>query len=141
MNSTLTHAPGHGAAADGQFVSAAGRLNTGGVPEGFDAIALSDLARARGELVVHIARDEPRLARLKEALRFFAPELPVIELPGWDCLPYDRVSPNSDVIARRMAALAELAARNETSGPAILIATVNAALQRMPSRSTMAQSS
>ncbi len=128
-------------AADGRFVTATGRLSVGGVPEGFDAIALGDLARARGGLVVHIARDEPRLARLKEALRFFAPGLPVIELPGWDCLPYDRVSPNSDVIARRMAALAQLAARDANSGPAVLIATVNAALQRMPSRQIMADTS
>ena len=141
MSSSAHQTPGLEAAADGPFVTAAGRLNTGGVPEGFDAIALSDLARARGSLVVHIARDEPRLARLKEALRFFAPDLPVIELPGWDCLPYDRVSPNSDVVARRMAALAELAGRTENSGPAVLIATVNASLQRMPSRVTMAQSS
>ncbi|MEQ8745372.1 transcription-repair coupling factor [Pyruvatibacter sp.] len=128
-------------AADSRFVSDRQHLSVGGVPEGFDAIALGDLARARNALVVHIARDEPRLARLKEGLRFFSPTLPVIELPGWDCLPYDRVSPNSDVVARRMAALAELAARSADAGPAVLIATVNAALQRMPSRTVMANTS
>ncbi len=141
MSKSQTSMPGRMAAADTPFVSAEGRLATGGVPEGFDAIALGDLARARNGLVVHIARDEPRLARLKEALGFFSPDIAIIELPGWDCLPYDRVSPNSDVVARRMAALAELAARDENSGPAILIATVNASLQRMPSRSVMADTS
>ena len=27
------------------------------------------------------------------AARFFAPLLEVMNLPAWDCLPYDRVSP------------------------------------------------
>jgi len=146
MTSPAAHAPApHPAPAPRSFVTAAGRLTVGGVPEGFDAIVLSDLARARaaqgGGLVVHIARDEPRLARLKEALRFFAPGLPVIDVPGWDCLPYDRVSPNSDVVARRMAALATLATRAPDAGPAIVIATVNAALQRLPAPAAMAASS
>lgn len=141
MTPPSTSTAGQEVVADGSFVSATGRISAGGVPEGFDAIALGDLARARNSLVIHIARDEPRLARLKEALGFFAAGVRVIELPGWDCLPYDRVSPNSDVVARRMAALAELAARGPDAGPAVLIATVNASLQRMPSRSIMADTS
>ena len=43
------------------------------------------------------------------AARFFAPTLDVVSLPAWDCLPYDRVSPNAAVSARRMATLARLA--------------------------------
>lgn len=141
MASTLK-APVPGAEAAAQrFLHAEGRLTVGGVPDGFDALALADLARARGQTVMHIARDEPRLAELREALRFFAADIPVIELPGWDCLPYDRVSPNPELVARRMAALAALAQRGEASGPAIVIATVNAVLQRVPARAVMAQAS
>jgi transcription-repair coupling factor (superfamily II helicase) len=34
-------------------------------------------------------------------LGFAAPDIPVLTLPGWDCLPYDRVSPSADTSARR----------------------------------------
>ncbi len=47
---------------------------------------------------------------MRQALAFFAPATAVLTLPAWDCLPYDRVSPNPDISARRMATLAALAA-------------------------------
>ena len=106
-----------------------------GVPEGFDAMVLADLARpARGRdraaaPVLHIARDEARLNQLADALAFFAPELSVTRLPAWDCLPYDRVSPTAGVVARRLSALADLLGEDR---PAIVLTTVNAALQRLP---------
>jgi transcription-repair coupling factor (superfamily II helicase) len=58
--------------------------------------------------VIHVARDDKRLAALRAALAFFAPDLAVLEFPAWDCLPYDRVSPNPEIVARRMATLAAL---------------------------------
>src|SRR5689334_15244344 len=76
------------------------------------------------------------MATLAEALAFFHPEIPVLTLPAWDCLPYDRVSPNSEVVARRIATLATLA--QPSSGPLVVITTVNAALQRVPKRTLFA---
>ena len=55
---------------------------------------------------------------LVELVRFFAPALEVVVLPAWDCLPYDRVSPNTDVMARRLDALARLLdARSPDAAP------------------------
>ncbi|MBT8470978.1 MAG: transcription-repair coupling factor, partial [Marinicaulis sp.] len=82
-------------------------------------------------VVFHIARDEPRAAATAQALRFFAPEIPVIEFPAWDCLPYDRVSPTANVSSRRMAALAAISAQSK-AGPFIVVTSINAALQRTP---------
>ena len=70
-----------------------------GRPEGFDAKLILDEVAARGP-VVHVARDDKRMAAMQPALRFFAPDMPVLVFPGWDCLPYDRVSPNADISAR-----------------------------------------
>ena len=64
---------------------AEGRLPVYGAPEGADAMALADAARARKGLVVHIARDGARAAAMIQALQFFAPDLPVLEFPAWDC--------------------------------------------------------
>src|SRR6201991_2561170 len=78
-----------------------------GVPDGYEAFALVAAARelnADGP-VVFVARDGQRLPAIEEALAFAAPELPVIELPAWDCLPYDRVSPGADAAGRRLDAL------------------------------------
>lgn len=110
-----------------------GPLTLSGAPEGFDALTLSDLAKAASNPILHIARDDARLAFLKEALGFFAPQVEVVTIPAWDCLPYDRVSPNADLSARRMAALAHLV-NSPAKGPRIILATVNSVLQRVPPR-------
>ena len=56
-----------------------------------------------------VCRDGQRMAALSLALTFFAPEIQVLEFPAWDCLPYDRVSPNAALVAPRMTALSRLA--------------------------------
>ncbi len=125
------------------MTAAPGRLTLGEVPEGFDALVLADIARAchanqRG-MVGHVARDDARMAALAEALAFFAPDVEIELFSAWDCLPYDRVSPNGDISARRMATLSRLAARVETGGdkPLVVLLTVNGALQRVPARETV----
>ena len=81
-------------------------ITVGGAPEGFDAtLILAEVAKT-GAPVLHIARDDKRLVAMQAALRFFAPDMPVMTFPGWDCLPYDRVSPNAEISATRMATLA-----------------------------------
>ncbi|MBS0122754.1 transcription-repair coupling factor [Thetidibacter halocola] len=107
----------------------------GGAPEGFDAtLILKEVDRAGGP-VVHIARDDRRLASMRDALTFFAPEMPVVTFPAWDCLPYDRVSPNPDISAGRMAALAGLV--HGMPGRFVLLTTLSAAMQRIPAREVL----
>ena len=121
-----------------KIISAQERLTLGEVPEGFDALVLADMARARAEggegVILHIARDDARLASTEEALGFFAPDIEIASFPAWDCLPYDRVSPNAELASRRMATLSRLAGRHDNSRPLVLLTTVNAALQRVPPR-------
>jgi transcription-repair coupling factor (superfamily II helicase) len=109
-----------------------------GVPEGFDALLLARAAAAlaaRQHPVLHVARDDARLARLSEAIAFFAPETDLLGFPAWDCLPYDRVSPNSQLVSRRLDTLARLASPVvEVGRPRIVVTTVAAILQRVPSR-------
>jgi transcription-repair coupling factor (superfamily II helicase) len=121
-------------------------LTLAGVPEGFDALAVADLARsladAAGEgpaVLVHVARDGQRQQVLENALRFIAPEIEVLAFPAWDCQPYDRVSPNAAVTAQRMTTLARLArSRSSAERPRILSTTVNAIVQRVPPRARIA---
>jgi len=113
----------------GQFI------RVGGVPEGYDAkFLLSELAK-NGRAVLHIARDDKRLAAMAEALQFFAPDVPVFTFPAWDCLPYDRVSPNAEISATRMATLAGLV--HDMPKSCMVLTTLNAAMQRIPARSVI----
>lgn len=113
-------------------------ITASGAPEGFDArLLLSELDRANGP-VIHVARDDRRLAAMQAALQFFAPDIPVVAFPAWDCLPFDRVSPNADVSAARMATLAGLV--HGMPRKFILLTTLNAASQRVPARKVLQKS-
>ena len=105
-----------------------------GAPEGFDAKLILDEVAKSGP-VMHIARDDKRLAAMQAALAFFAPDMPVIVFPAWDCLPYDRVSPNADISAMRMATLAGLV--NGMPDKFVLLTSMAAATQRVPARSVL----
>ena len=123
-----------------QLLSGSGRTLIAGAPEGIDALTLARLARLRrGEpgqpvAILHVARDDARLARLAGLLAFFDPALEVLSFPAWDCLPYDRVSPHRDVVARRIDTLCRLvdATVESAVAPRILLTTVGAMMQRVP---------
>ena len=110
-----------------------------GVPEGFDALLLTKRRAEHGGNLLHIVRDDTRLARIAEALAFFAPEIDLVRIPAWDCLPYDRVSPNQGILAERIAALGALI--DPAPRPRIVLASVAAAMQRVPPRSVFAGTS
>ena len=115
------------------------------VADGAEGLVLADLARAIAarpnapaiSLAV-ICRDGQRMAALSRALAFFGPDIVTMEFPAWDCLPYDRVSPNAVVVAQRMTALSRLARVKGRDKPSVLLTTVNAALQRVPAREFVA---
>ena len=85
-----------------------GQISLAGAPEGYDSLILASWA-GQGGTILHIARDDASMARLAENLSFFAPSIEIIELPAWDCVPYDRVSPNTIITAQRMDALVRIA--------------------------------
>ncbi|WP_026986225.1 transcription-repair coupling factor [Fodinicurvata fenggangensis] len=111
-----------------------GRSTLGNVPEGVDACVLLRLleeAASKKVPLLHVCRDDARMARLAEVLSFFAPNLDILSVPAWDCLPYDRVSPHRDIVSQRIAGLSRLISDKP---PEIVLTTVNALLQRLPPR-------
>jgi transcription-repair coupling factor (superfamily II helicase) len=110
------------------------QLTLAGVPTGFLPWLAADLARAthgcgKGSRAVAIVADEAAMRALAETVPLFAPQVEVLTLPGWDCLPYDRASPALRVMAERLATLSAL--QEKISKPQVLVATVSAATQRM----------
>ena len=115
-----------------RILSASTPLTLAGLARGAQPLVLADLARAaavKEHRTVFIAADEAAARSVTDAAQFFAPELEVLEFPGWDCLPYDRASPALSVSARRLSALHRLQAPQK--GPQLLVTTINAVLQRV----------
>ena len=119
-----------------------GRVLISGAPDGLDGRLLAELAIfAAPTPILYVARDDARLARMADVLRFFAPTLDLATVPAWDCLPYDRVSPRPDLVSQRVATLARLAHRDGATAPLIVLTTINAVLQRLPPRALLAGAS
>ncbi|MGV3652121.1 MAG: transcription-repair coupling factor, partial [Devosia sp.] len=119
------------------------RRTIGNVPDGMQPIILARLVEQRLKsepdarvALVFVARDGRRMQRMAEILGQLLPGHPIATLPAWDCLPYDRVSPNGVTIAARMSALAALTSPS-TKGLIVLTAT-NALVQKLPPRDVVA---
>jgi transcription-repair coupling factor (superfamily II helicase) len=108
-----------------------GRLAVSGAPGGYDAYLAAEAARRADGLVVFVATEELHAAAVADGIRFFAPEVKVLSFPAWDCLPYDRMSPKSDIESERLATLAAL---TRPSGPTVVVTVINSVLQRVPPR-------
>ena len=117
-----------------RVIGAKESLTLAGVPGGFLPVLAADLARAahgssKGGRAVLIASDEAAMRALAETVPLFAPEVDVLTLPAWDCLPYDRTSPALRVMAERLATLNAMQAKPKS--PQLVVATENAVTQRL----------
>ena len=117
-----------------RYVGPDSQLTASGLPEGADALAFTKAVRKDKAPALFIARDDTRAAAFQSACRFFAPDIPVLMLPAWDCLPYDRVSPSQTLAARRAGALFFLTTIDRNQ-PYIIVTTISAAMQNVPPRS------
>src|SRR3974377_675840 len=115
------------------------------VADGAEGLVLADLTRSIAAKVdapaislLVVCRDGQRMQALSRALSFFGPDLQIMEFPAWDCLPYDRVSPNASVVAQRMTALSRLTRVTGRDKPSVLLTTLNRAAQRVPAREFVA---
>ena len=111
------------------------RTEIGGAPDGLQALVIAAAAQSAPAGLIHVARDDARQAAVVQGLAFFAADLEVVSFPAWDCLPYDRVSPNPEIVSQRMNSLSRLA--ESGSSVVVVVTTVNAILQRVPPRAAL----
>jgi transcription-repair coupling factor (superfamily II helicase) len=117
-----------------RILKASEPLTLAGVPNGFLPWLSADLARAafgrsKPSRAVVIAADEAAMRALADTVPAFAPEVDVVTLPAWDCLPYDRASPSLRVMAERLSTLNAL--EQPLKAPQLLIVTANGSVQRV----------
>ena len=112
-------------------LSQPGRVQIAGAPGGQDARVVAELA-AGGRDVLFVARDDVAAVAMFDALQFFAPNIECLDFPAWDCLPYDRVSPNATIVSTRIDTLTRLLSKSPRAR--VVVTTVSAFLQRTPPR-------
>ncbi|GBQ10684.1 transcription-repair coupling factor [Swaminathania salitolerans] len=105
-----------------------------GVPEAYTAFLLRRRLGEHEGALIHVARDDAAVAALADMLSYVEPEVTILRFPAWDCLPYDRVSPNPAITAERAATLTRLLESGKR-GRYIVLTTVHALVQRVPPRS------
>ena len=109
-----------------------------GAPQGVDQLLVDALSSQQKRQII-ILRDDARLTQFCDGFSFVNPDCQMLQLPAWDCLPYDRVSPHSAVTSTRLASLSSLAGQPKER--LLVVTTVNGWLQRVPPPSFFANAS
>ncbi|MCK0531375.1 transcription-repair coupling factor [Sphingobium agri] len=111
-----------------KILKAPSPITLAGVPAGFQPWLLADIARAAPSRALFVAPDEQLMRAVADTAHYFAPEIEIVEIPAWDCLPYDRASPSLRSASARLAGLYAL--QGKPKGPQLVLTTLNALTQR-----------
>ena len=102
------------------------------VVDGYDVFLLGDMYKTVSSDILYIVSDGITLENTVDLLRVKYPSIEVLKLPAWDTVPYDRVSPNVNIVAERVQTLCALARVPEGKKARIIVASVGAVIQRLP---------
>ena len=75
------------------------------MPDGVSMLALSGWLGS-GARLVYVARDDARMMAMWDGLSRLTPQVETHLFPAWDCLPFDRLSPQNALTGQRVATLA-----------------------------------
>jgi transcription-repair coupling factor (superfamily II helicase) len=84
------------------------RLRLSNLQQDSIGLALNEIAERYAGVILVITPDNLTANRLEGAVKFFSPDLMVVNFPDWETLPYDHFSPHQDIISQRLATLAQL---------------------------------
>ncbi|MDA9573842.1 hypothetical protein N9R48_02840, partial [Rickettsiales bacterium] len=80
--------------------------------------------------IIFIANNDIDIARIEQQIRFFGHNnLEIINIPAWDCLPYDSTSPKPLIANERIKSLYKLATRNDSKN-FFIITSINSFMQK-----------
>ncbi|MEW8277783.1 MAG: transcription-repair coupling factor [Candidatus Thiodiazotropha sp.] len=105
------------------------RLQWGGLHGCSAALAIANAASAYEGVLLVVTHDVQSATRLERELSFFlaSEDLPVVNFPDWETLPYDLFSPLPELISQRLLTLYRLPQMQR----GLLIAPVSTLMQRL----------
>lgn len=106
------------------------RLRFGNLHGSSLALVIAEAAKKSNQVVLVITADNLSATQLEEALKFFAPDLEILNFPDWETLPYDNFSPHQDIISQRLLTLSRLPTLNH----GVLLVPITTLMQRIAPR-------
>jgi len=97
------------------------------IPEGSESLIFENLFSNLDRDFLIITRDLKRFQQIKDTMEFFL-KSNTLFFPQWDCVPYDRISPNKTITSNRLETLSTLA--NNKRDRKIVLSTIQSACQR-----------
>lgn len=95
------------------------------------AYALCQFIKNSGkDIFLHVVKNDARSSQIESQIKFFYPDLNILNFPAWDCLPYDNSSPKSQITADRIETLSFLSNETKNTNKTLIIATINALIQK-----------
>ena len=94
-------------------------------------MAIAEAAQKTNSLLVVILEDQRQLDVVEQEIIYFLGDntaIPILQFPGWECLPYDLFSPHQEIISDRLRVLAKLP---QMEKGVVLIQTANL-MQKLP---------
>lgn len=101
------------------------------------ALAIAERANSNKQLSLVVCESMQKANQLERELSFFAPKLKVLQLPDWETLPYDNMSPHQDITSERLSTLSQL----ERVNSGILVVSAPTLMQKLPPRSFVSANS
>ena len=99
------------------------------------ALCIQDIMPHTTKPVIAVMSDQEAYEQLLYDYQFIDPDFSIIEFPEWDCMAYDKISPERAIIAKRIACLYYLATLQTTSTQSqktLVVTTVKAIMQKLP---------
>ena len=101
-------------------------------PQSAYSYILAQLKNSIKKPIIYVAINEVSAKEIYQSLKIIlSKNTNIYFFPSWDVLPYDRVSPNSEVISNRLNILYELVTAQEKHKDIILITTINSFLTKV----------
>ena len=102
------------------------------VPNGFDAFWLNSAINKNQNPFLYIVSNGVELFQTAEIIKYLNPQAEVLTFPAWDTVPYDRASPNVNILSQRLETLSKLALEPNPKHKIIVISSIGACIQKLP---------
>ncbi len=105
-----------------------------GIPNGYQSVVLGDILK-KSPIHCHVVPNDKQLSFVRETMALMNPDIRILTFTNWDTVPYDRVSPKSDIVGERidtLIALKDLCESTTNTSKTLILVTASALLQYVP---------
>ena len=102
------------------------------MPKSAQAYWLGKLAQTSKRDILYITSQGVDMSNAKDLIEYMYPDLDVLQFPAWDTVPYDRVSPSREIVAKRVETLSRLALSPMEKKGRVIVTSIGAVLQKLP---------